>query len=86
MKKHTTRSTGRTRNATSAGKKDIHRPIAKIKRDKDNDDKITKTTSSRESTKKLKNDTKKMSRVFNIVNTQLQRLKEAESDLSDSED
>ena len=32
MKKHTTRSTVRIRNATSAGKKDIHRPIAQIEK------------------------------------------------------
>ena len=45
-----------------------------------------KTTSSRESVKKLAKDVKNISRVFKTENTQLQRLKKADSDLSDSED
>ena len=58
----------------------------KKKRDKDNDDKITKTTSSRASTKKLEKYAKKMSRAFTIVNTQLKILNGADSDPPDSED
>ena len=45
-----------------------------------------KPTSSRESVKKLAKDVKNISRVFKTENTQLQRLKKADSDLSDSED
>ena len=36
--------------------------------------------------KKLAKDFKKMSREFTTVNTQIQNLKEADSDLSDSKD
>ena len=55
------------------------------KRDKYNDDKQKKTTSSRSSVNNLAMEVRKMSWDFTLVNTQLQRLKEADFDLSDSE-
>ena len=57
----------------------------KTKTDKDNDYKSTNTTRSRASVNKIAKDVKKISRGFTTVNTQLQHLKEADSDLSDSE-
>ena len=58
----------------------------KNKKDKDYDDNSTRSTSSRASKKKLSKDVNKMSRAFTTVNTQLKNTKEADSDLSDSED
>ena len=57
----------------------------KKKNDKGNYDKSTKTTSSRAITKKLVKEVKKMSKAFTTVNTQLERLKETDSDMSDSD-
>ena len=51
-----------------------------------NDYKSTKTTSSRSNVKKLENDTKMMYKAFTTFNTQIQRMKEADSYLSHSED
>ena len=42
-----------------------------------------KTTSSRARVKKLAKDVRNISRVFKTANTQLQRLKKADSDLSE---
>ena len=56
------------------------------KKDEYNDDKITKTTSSTASVKKLAKIFKKMFKYLTTVNTQLQILKEADLGLSDSED
>ena len=56
------------------------------KKDKYNDEKRTKTTRSIEIVKKLTKDVKKISKVFTMVKTQLQRIKKADSNLPDSED
>ena len=81
MINHTTRSAVSTRYATSAVKRDIKHPIAQRKNCKYNDDKSTNTTSSRASVKKMEKYIIEMSRAFTTVNTQIQRLKEADSDL-----
>ena len=60
--------------------------FTKTKKYKDNDNNSTIITISRECVKKLAKDFKKMSREFTTVNTQIQNLKEADSDLSDSKD
>ena len=54
--------------------------------DKYNDDKSTRSTSIRASVKKLAKNIKKISRFFTTVNTQLQKLKESDSDPYESED
>ena len=84
MIKYTTISTVRTSNDTSAVKRDIHITISQIKKDKDNDEKSTKTTSIRSSVKNLGNYVKKIYRAFTTSNTQLQRLKESDSDVIES--
>ena len=58
----------------------------KTKKDKYNDDKSMKTTSGRASVNNLVKDANKISGVLTTVKYQLQRLKEAYSYLSDSED
>ena len=55
----------------------------KTKEDKDNDDKSTNSTISKSSVKNLEKDVKKMSRAFNTVNTQLQKLKDTDYYLYD---
>ena len=57
--------------------------FTKTKKDKDNDEKITNSTISKSSVKNLEKDVKKMSRAFNTVNTQLQKLKDTDYDLYD---
>ena len=58
----------------------------KTKRDKENEDKITGSNSSRASAKKLVKGLNNMSREFTTVKTQIQKLKEADYDLYESED
>ena len=56
------------------------------KKEKDDDDKSTKNNTRRAITKKLAKDVKKMTRSFTTSNTQLQKLKEDDSELSNSEE
>jgi hypothetical protein len=56
----------------------------KSNNDDDNDEKSVAKAAS--SIKKLKKDFKSMKKAFTTVNTQLEKLKEADSDLSGSED
>ena len=76
-----TRSTGSTRNITRVHPES---PCTNTKNYKDSSDKITGNTSNRASVKNLAKDVKKISRAFTPVNNQLQNLKEADPDLSDS--
>ena len=61
-------------------------PLHKEKKIKYNDDKSMKTTSSRAIVNNFANDVKNMSRASTTFNTQLQILKEARFNLSDSKD
>ena len=54
--------------------------------DKDNNNKSTKTTASRARIENISKDVNKMTKAFTTVNTQLRRLKEADSDLAYSEE
>ena len=60
--------------------------FTKKNKDKGNDDKNMKTTSSTSRMKKLMKYVKKISMEFTTVINQLQRLKEVDSKVSDSED
>ena len=60
--------------------------MQKYNNDKDNYDKSMKTTSSRERLNKLVKYTKKILRAFTTVNSQLQILKDTDSDLYEYED
>ena len=61
-------------------------PLHKYNNDKDNYDKSMKTTSGREILNKLVKDTKKILRAFTTVNSQLQILKDTDSELYEYED
>jgi hypothetical protein len=67
---HMIRSTGRTSNATSATEEGIH---------------DSSMASAASSIKKLKKDIKSIKKASTMVNTQLAQLKEADSDISESE-
>ena len=68
---------------TAGGPRSVRRSYVR-KKDKYNDDKITKTTSSKVNAKKLENYVNKMSKAFTMIKNQLKRLKETDYDLSDS--
>ena len=53
---------------------------------KDDDDKSTKYNAIRASVEKLANDVTEMTKVFTTVNNPMKQLKEADSDLYDSEE
>jgi glutamine synthetase type III len=55
------------------------------KKSNSNDDDDSSTSVAVNSVKKLQKDIKSMRKVFTMVNTQLEKLKEAESDISESE-
>ena len=79
------RHIGRTRSATSARKKGHpanHCP-KKSKGSKSDDDKSLASTAS--SVKKMTKEFKSMKKAFTTVNTQLEKMKEDESDISESE-
>jgi hypothetical protein len=61
-------------------------PANKCPKKSNNDDDEKSVASASSSIKKLKNDFKSMKKAFTMVNTQLEKLKEADSDLSGSED
>jgi hypothetical protein len=75
------RSTGMTRNATSAKKR--HPATHCSKKPSDNDDRSTASAAS--SVKKLKKDLKSIKKAVTMVNTQRAQLKEADSEISESE-
>ena len=52
-----------------------------LKKNKDDDDKSTKNNTSRESAKNIVKDVKKITGAFTTFNTQLQKMKEDNSDL-----
>jgi hypothetical protein len=79
----TVRSGGRTRNSTSVTRKDTHRPTAPRNRPRTTNDRSQASTAS--SVDKLKKDLKSMKKLFTTVNTQLAFLKEADSNISESE-
>jgi hypothetical protein len=55
------------------------------KKSNSNDDENRSATATVNSVKKIHKDTKSMRKAFTMVNTQLEKLKEAESDISESE-
>ena len=57
----------------------------KTKKDEYNYNKIMNTTSTRVTVKKMVKDIRNMSNTFTMINTQLQKLKEADSNLSEYE-
>jgi hypothetical protein len=61
-------------------------PANKCPKKSNNDDDEIFLASAASSVKKLKKDFKSMKKAFTTVNTQLEKLKEADSDLSGSED
>jgi hypothetical protein len=61
-------------------------PANKCPKKSNNDDDEKSVASAASSIKKLKKDFKSMNKAFTTVNTQLKKLKEADSDLSGSED
>jgi hypothetical protein len=61
-------------------------PSNKCPKNSNNDDEEKYMVSAASSVKKLKKDFKSMKKAFTTVNTQLEKLKEADSDLSGSED
>jgi hypothetical protein len=61
-------------------------PANKCPKSSNNDDDEKSVSSAASSVKKLKKDFKSMKKAFTTVNTQLEKLNEADSDLSGSED
>jgi hypothetical protein len=77
------KSTGRIRSVTNATRWGILQHIA-VKSNSNYDDNSS-AAATVNSVKKLQKDIKSMRKAFMTVNTQLEKLKEAESDISESE-
>jgi predicted translin family RNA/ssDNA-binding protein len=78
------RNTGKTRHVKSVRRRGTLKISAPKK--SNNDDSEKSVASAATNVKKLKKDFKSMKKAFTMVNTQIKKLKEADSDLSGSED